>query len=60
MIKAKEVRLINHENEQLGVVAINAAKNLAYEAGMDLVEVSPNAEPPVCRIMDIIYFLTRG
>lgn len=52
MIKAKELRVINSENEQLGVISARDARNLAYEAGLDLVEVSPNAEPPVCRIMD--------
>ena len=41
----------------MGVVPIEIAKNKAFEAGLDLVEVSPNAEPPVCRIMDYGKFL---
>ena len=46
------MRLINEEQEQVGVVKIEEALSAAEEAGMDLVEVSPNASPPVCRIMD--------
>jgi translation initiation factor IF-3 len=46
------VRVIDQEGEQVGIVAIEEANNLASEASMDLVEISPNAEPPVCRIMD--------
>lgn len=53
----KEVRLINQDNEQLGIVKIAEAKNVAYEAELDLVEVSPNATPPVCRVMDYGKFL---
>ena len=41
----------------MGVVPIEEARNRAFEAGLDLVEVSPNAEPPVCRIMDYGKFL---
>jgi len=44
--------LIGAEGEQLGVMSLNEAKQLAYEADMDLVEISPNADPPVCKIMD--------
>lgn len=51
-IRDKEVRLINHDGEQLGIVPGNVAKNKAYDAGMDLVKISPNAKPPVCKIMD--------
>jgi len=51
------VRLIDESNNQVGVVPIEEAKNRAFEAGLDLVEVSPNAEPPVCRIMDYGKFL---
>lgn len=47
-----EVRLINADGEQVGVVSIQAALEAATEAGLDLVEISPNAEPPVCRLMD--------
>jgi len=46
------VRLISDEGEQLGVVATRAAIEMAVEAGLDLVEVSPNAVPPVAKIMD--------
>jgi translation initiation factor IF-3 len=51
-IRSNEVRLIDEDGGQLGVVAINIALNKAQDAGLDLVEVSPNAAPPVCRIMD--------
>lgn len=51
-INAKEVRLIDEEGVQLGVVNLEEALDKADNAGLDLVEVSPNAEPPVCRIMD--------
>jgi translation initiation factor IF-3 len=46
------VRLINQDGEQLGIVPIAEASKIAEEAQMDLVEIAPNAEPPVCRIMD--------
>jgi translation initiation factor IF-3 len=46
------VRLINAEGEQVGVVAINDAQELAEDSELDLVEIVPNSEPPVCRIMD--------
>ncbi len=51
-IRAKEVRLIDNAGEQLGVLATSKALALAYEKGLDLVEISPNSEPPVCRVMD--------
>lgn len=51
-IRDKEVRLINHDGEQLGVVSGSDAKNRAFEAGLDLVKISPNSKPPVCKIMD--------
>ncbi len=51
-IKAREVRAVGPEGEQLGVLPIEQALALAQELGMDLVEVSPMAKPPVCRIMD--------
>ncbi|MGE5893996.1 MAG: translation initiation factor IF-3 [bacterium] len=51
-IRSREVRLISAEGEQLGVVPILKARDLAREAGYDLVEVAPNSAPPVCRIMD--------
>jgi len=51
-IRAREVRLIGDGGEQLGVMSSEAARGLAEESGFDLVEVAPNARPPVCRIMD--------
>jgi translation initiation factor IF-3 len=51
-IKAREVRVIGPESEQLGVLPIDQALARAQELGMDLVEVSPTAKPPVCKIMD--------
>ncbi len=47
-----EVRLIGVEGEQIGVVTLSDANSLADEAGVDLVEIAPTAEPPVCRLMD--------
>ena len=44
--------MINEEGEQLGVISLDEALGHAEKAGLDLVEVSPNAEPPVCKIMD--------
>jgi translation initiation factor IF-3 len=51
-IRVPEVRLIGVEGEQVGVVNTDNAREMAREAGMDLVEVAPNARPPVCRLMD--------
>lgn len=51
-IRAPEIRLIGAEGENIGVVTPARAMALADEAGLDLVEISPNAEPPVCKIMD--------
>jgi translation initiation factor IF-3 len=51
-IRAPEIRLIGAEGENLGVVKPHQAMMLAEEAGLDLVEISPNAVPPVCKIMD--------
>ncbi|KFZ31992.1 translation initiation factor IF-3 [Pseudidiomarina salinarum] len=49
--------MIGVEGEQIGVVSIDEAMKAAEEAGVDLVEISPNAEPPVCRLMDYGKFL---
>lgn len=46
------VRVINQEGKQLGILSIKEAQRLAYEANLDLVEIQPNFEPPVVRIMD--------
>ncbi len=51
-IRAREVRLIDPDGEQVGIVNIVDALNNAAEHGLDLVEISPNAKPPVCKIMD--------
>lgn len=51
-IQLKEVRLVGPEDEQLGIMSSDAALRLAYEKGLDLVLMAPNAVPPVCRIMD--------
>ncbi|AWH87214.1 translation initiation factor IF-3 [Limnobaculum parvum] len=56
-IRAREVRLTGIDGEQLGIVSLNEALQKAEEAGVDLVEISPNAEPPVCRVMDYGKFL---
>lgn len=51
-IRAREVRLIDENGEQLGIMSGRDAQRIAEERGLDLVEVAPNARPPVCRIMD--------
>lgn len=51
-IRAPEVRVIGPEGDQLGIMPIKQALDAAREDGMDLVEVAPNADPPVCKIMD--------
>ena len=51
-IRDKEVRLVSAEGEQLGIMSSDEALAKAEEAGMDLVKISPNADPPVCKLMD--------
>ena len=51
-IRVAKVRLVDDEANQLGIVEIREAISIATEKGLDLVEVSPNVSPPVCRIMD--------
>lgn len=51
-IRAERVRVIGADDEQLGIMEMDEALNQAQENGLDLVEVAPNADPPVCRIMD--------
>ncbi|MDK8351757.1 translation initiation factor IF-3, partial [Gleimia europaea] len=51
-IRVQEVRLVGPEGEQVGVVRVADALRLAEEAGLDLVEVAPNARPPVAKLMD--------
>jgi translation initiation factor IF-3 len=52
MIRADEIRVIDADGEQLGVISVADALEKAMAVGLDLVEVSPTAVPPVCRIMD--------
>lgn len=51
-IRIPQLRVIDEEGEQLGILDRNEALDIARERGLDLVEVAPNARPPVCRIMD--------
>jgi translation initiation factor IF-3 len=51
-IKVPQIRVISPEGKQLGILATDKALALAMQVGLDLVEVAPNAQPPVCRIMD--------
>lgn len=51
-IRISPIRLIDENNEQVGIVETKDAQQRAQEAGLDLVEVAPNSRPPVCRIMD--------
>ncbi|NOZ72989.1 MAG: translation initiation factor IF-3 [Chloroflexi bacterium] len=51
-IRAPEVRVIDNDGKQLGIMKPSAALQLAEEQNLDLVEVAPNAKPPVCRLMD--------
>ena len=52
MIRASQVRLISSNGDQLGIMPVRDAIDIAGREGLDLVEVAPNADPPVCRIMD--------
>ncbi|MGD9536445.1 MAG: translation initiation factor IF-3 [Alphaproteobacteria bacterium] len=51
-ITAPQIRLIGHDGSQVGVVSVRRGIEMAEEIGLDLVEVSPNADPPVCKLMD--------
>jgi len=51
-IRVSPIRLIDQDNEQVGIVETSKAQQMAREAGLDLVEVAPGSRPPVCRIMD--------
>jgi len=55
-IRDKEVRLIGEDGAQLGIVSAEQANEMAEEQGLDLVKISPNAVPPVCKIMDYSKF----
>jgi len=52
MIDTPEVRAVNADGEMVGIVPIEKAMELAAEAGLDLVEISPNSDPPVCKVLD--------
>ena len=56
-IRAKEVRLIGPDGKQIGIMSISEALRHAEDYGLDLVEVAPTANPPVCKIMDFGEFL---
>lgn len=51
-IRDKEVRLIDSDGSQMGIVSIQQAMETAMQRGLDLVKIAPKAEPPVCRVMD--------
>lgn len=51
-ITAEEIRVVDAEGEMRGVMNLKDALELAYDSGLDLVELSPNAKPPVCKILD--------
>jgi translation initiation factor IF-3 len=57
MIRAPQIRVIDEEKNQLGIMSVPQALEIARERGLDLVEVAPQANPPVCRIMDYGKFL---
>ena len=51
-IRDNEIRVVSADGEQLGVMSAKEAQDIAYEKGMDLVKIAPQAKPPVCKIMD--------
>ena len=51
-IEAEKVRVVNADGEMVGVISKEEGMEIAFEAGLDLVEVSPNADPPVCKVLD--------
>lgn len=56
-IRNKEIRVISKDGEQLGILQTKEALNMAEESELDLVMISPNAKPPVCKIMDLGKFI---
>lgn len=52
-IKVPQVRLIDHDGEQVGIVSIDEAMQRANDVSLDLVEIAPTASPPVCKILDV-------
>jgi translation initiation factor IF-3 len=57
MIHAREIRVIDQDKQQVGILPVPEALSLARQRGLDLVEIAPTANPPVCRIMDYGKFL---
>ena len=51
-IEAPQVRVVDADGEMVGVISVEEGVELAYDSGLDLVEVSPNADPPVCKVLD--------
>jgi translation initiation factor IF-3 len=52
-IESAQIRLIDQDGEMVGVVSLHRGLQMAYDAGLDLVEISPGADPPVCKLLDI-------
>ena len=52
-IESPQIRLIDQNGDMVGVVSLHQGLQMAYEAGLDLVEISPGADPPVCKLLDI-------
>ncbi|MBI4652568.1 translation initiation factor IF-3 [Candidatus Desantisbacteria bacterium] len=52
MIRAKTVRVISEDGNQMGIMTTSEALKIAYTSGMDLVELSPDADPPVCKVIN--------
>ena len=52
-IKVPQVRLIDHDGEQVGIVSVDEAMQRANDVSLDLVEIAPTASPPVCKILDV-------
>ena len=52
-ISSPEVQVIGSDGENLGVISTNEAISMARNQGLDLIEIAPNAKPPVCKIMDL-------
>jgi len=57
MIRSKEIRVIDEDKNQIGILPLSEALSLAKDKDLDLVEIAPQASPPVCRIMDYGKFL---
>jgi len=58
-IRAREVRLVDEQGQQIGIVPLEQALAIAEERGLDLVEVAPDAKPPVCRLLNYNQWLYR-